>query len=84
MTYIVLSNNQMVRVPPGADPDYVRHIKENELIIATKPKRKRRSSTRCNRSRRQPSTATVFAQQQARAMVELVERVNEKGQDDDG
>jgi hypothetical protein len=37
MTY-VLSNNQMVRVPPGADPDYVRHIKENELKIATKPK----------------------------------------------
>jgi hypothetical protein len=79
MTWIRLSNDQLIKVPDGADPDCFRRIKEAELNY--KPKRKRRS-TRCRRSRRKVSTATVFAQQQARAMVEMVDRVNEKGQGD--
>jgi hypothetical protein len=78
MTWIVLSNNTMVQVPEGADPDRFRQYEEAKLNY--KPKRKRRSSTRCHRSRRHPSASTVFAQQQARALVmaELVERVNER------
>lgn len=65
----------MVRVPAGADPDFVRHVAENALQIKAKPKRKRRRSTCGSRRRRGRKASQIQAEYLA--MAKLVDRANE-------
>ena len=57
-TWIILSNDQMIQIPEGADPDYVRRIEENKLRNQARPKRRRRT----RRSGR-PSKRINYAEQ---------------------
>lgn len=50
-TIIILSNGEWVHVAPGADPDFVRRIREANLARANSPK-KAKKSYRCGKPRK--------------------------------
>lgn len=79
---IILSNDDLVKVPEGADPAAVRKMHENRLARealrqaqdATNPRKPRRSKPR-RTSKREQRTRT-FQALTGKATLQLVERVN--------
>jgi hypothetical protein len=86
MDKIILSNGEIVNVPEGADPEYVRRMHEARLYREAhpRPKRKRASRSRATSRRRTlrttiPMAVSGFEQQaeaRGRALGEQVKRVN--------
>jgi hypothetical protein len=76
MTWVRLSNDELVRVPDGADVDYFRRIQENALQAKALPKKRRRRRSTCGSRRRRGRTASQV-QAEYLAMAELVGRVKE-------
>lgn len=82
-TWIRLSNDSFVRVPDGADPDFVRSIEENKIYRAAHPLPKRPPmANRAYQSKRRHNASAVLAcggspfDAGMLAVAELVERVN--------
>jgi hypothetical protein len=77
VTYIVLSNSEYYKVPPGADPDAVRAMQERriarEAAGATKAKRTRRSQRRASKREQQYRSQAALT---GAALANLIERVN--------
>lgn len=79
---IILSNDEIVKVPEGADPDAVRKMHEARLTRqalrqaqdATNPRKSRRSKSR-RTSKREQRTRTLQALT-GKATLQLIERVN--------
>jgi hypothetical protein len=63
MTYIILSNAEMVKVPEGADPDAVRQMNERRLAREAQPVKITRHYS--------PRHATGKREQQYRAQAAL-------------
>jgi hypothetical protein len=63
MTYIILSNAEMVKVPEGADPDAVRRMNERRLAREAQPTK----TTRHYSTRHAPRTGKREQQYRAQA-----------------
>lgn len=73
-TKIILSNQEVVNVPEGADPILFRRIQEARIKLAANPKKASKKQTS-----RKASKKSNYAKMQSaigRATVELIERVN--------
>lgn len=57
-TWIRLSNDSFVRVPDGADPDFVRSIEENKIYRAAHPLPRRPTTQRTYQSRSRKHNAS--------------------------
>jgi hypothetical protein len=78
---IILSNGDLVNVPPGANPIIFARIKETELFLAAHPKRKPAKTARKASSARpsQRSQKAAMDSVISLATMTLVERVNRRG-----
>ena len=80
---IILSNGDLVNVPPGANPIIFRRIEETKLFLAAHPKPKRKQA---KRTTRKASAGRTSQRSQKAAMdsaislatLTLVERVNRR------
>jgi hypothetical protein len=77
MTWVRLSNDDLIRVPDGADPDYFRRIQENALQVKANPKPKRKAPRSTCGSRRRRGRTAVQVHAEYMAMAVLVDRANE-------
>lgn len=78
---IILSNNELVNIPEGADPDAVRKMHENRLVRQTTPRKSRR--TRGGRGSRGTTKLAQTARvlnSWGRATATALDRVNGEGE----